>query len=465
MKRVQRVVVAAVAALVVGVAGTGAGHGADRRGLQERLERVVDGGALGAMVEVWDERGVWRASSGVGELGTGRGCRLGASPGGAYQQDVPGQRRPATCRRGRVGAGQHRRGLAARGRARRCGDDAAAASQPHQRGVRLRPTLPMPPGQEFVKNRTQAAGGGPGPPTSWCGGPWPTRRPSSRRGRGTRTPTPATSSLARSSRRRPGGRTPTRPRQGRQLVGAHRLRHAAARPRTLQSRARDRCAGDGAGRLRGPAGTPGAARSGTAENDGITDLVEAAWRKILMAAEDSTRLVGSQFVEPYAEMVRAAYAEPRLRQLFPLVGMWELHFSRCTEIRYTWDIPYVAGEGGAVPGFESEPRGVRRPREHRGGSDRDGRGAAAAGLRPRLRRYSGGACRVREGTRHQVGAHGSDGGERRGMGAAPGRIGRRVGGVCLLSRSRCSPAASARWPAPSARPAAWSSAGRPTTSG
>lgn len=46
MKRVQRVVVATVAALAVGVAGTGAGHGVDRRGLQERLERVVDGDAL-----------------------------------------------------------------------------------------------------------------------------------------------------------------------------------------------------------------------------------------------------------------------------------------------------------------------------------------------------------------------------------------------------------------------------------
>ncbi|MDX3749577.1 DUF6193 family natural product biosynthesis protein [Streptomyces sp. AK08-02] len=74
----------------------------------------------------------------------------------------------------------------------------------------------------------------------------------------------------------------------------------------------------------------------------MTDLVEAAWRQILMTAEDPTRLVGSQFVEPYAEMVRAAYAEPQLRQLFPWTGMWELHFSRCTQVRHTWDIPYVA---------------------------------------------------------------------------------------------------------------------------
>ncbi|MFE3179669.1 DUF6193 family natural product biosynthesis protein [Streptomyces violascens] len=33
---------------------------------------------------------------------------------------------------------------------------------------------------------------------------------------------------------------------------------------------------------------------------------------------------------PFAELVRAAYAEPLLRQLYPWTGMWELHFSRCT---------------------------------------------------------------------------------------------------------------------------------------
>ncbi|MFI9031076.1 DUF6193 family natural product biosynthesis protein [Streptomyces sp. NPDC053560] len=42
-----------------------------------------------------------------------------------------------------------------------------------------------------------------------------------------------------------------------------------------------------------------------------------------------------------SELVEAAYAEPRLRQLFPWTGMGELHFSRCTEKRWTWDIPYI----------------------------------------------------------------------------------------------------------------------------
>ncbi|AUH44632.1 hypothetical protein CXR04_00055 [Streptomyces sp. CMB-StM0423] len=46
-------------------------------------------------------------------------------------------------------------------------------------------------------------------------------------------------------------------------------------------------------------------------------------------------------------MLDVAYAEPCLRQLFPWTGMGELHFSRCTEPRWTWDIPYIqpAAEG------------------------------------------------------------------------------------------------------------------------
>ncbi|WP_245766850.1 DUF6193 family natural product biosynthesis protein [Streptomyces colonosanans] len=42
-----------------------------------------------------------------------------------------------------------------------------------------------------------------------------------------------------------------------------------------------------------------------------------------------------------AELIEAAYAEPRLWQLFPWTGMAELHFSRCTGHPWTWDIPYV----------------------------------------------------------------------------------------------------------------------------
>ncbi|MEU1535351.1 DUF6193 family natural product biosynthesis protein [Streptomyces fagopyri] len=58
-------------------------------------------------------------------------------------------------------------------------------------------------------------------------------------------------------------------------------------------------------------------------------LVEAGWQKV----RDDGR------VRP--ELVEAAYAEPHLHQLFPWTGMGELHFSRCTEWPWAWDIPYI----------------------------------------------------------------------------------------------------------------------------
>ncbi|MEU0563630.1 DUF6193 family natural product biosynthesis protein [Dactylosporangium sp. NPDC006015] len=58
-------------------------------------------------------------------------------------------------------------------------------------------------------------------------------------------------------------------------------------------------------------------------------LIEAGWREV---REDGR-------LRP--ELVEAAYAEPRLQQLFPWTGMGELHFSRCTEIPFTWDVPYI----------------------------------------------------------------------------------------------------------------------------
>ncbi|MFF4711049.1 DUF6193 family natural product biosynthesis protein [Streptomyces eurythermus] len=64
--------------------------------------------------------------------------------------------------------------------------------------------------------------------------------------------------------------------------------------------------------------------------------VEAGWQKV----RDDGR------VRP--ELLEAACAEPRLRRLFPWTGMGELHFSRCTEQPWTWDIPYIqpAADGG-----------------------------------------------------------------------------------------------------------------------
>ncbi|MGC9540024.1 DUF6193 family natural product biosynthesis protein [Streptomyces sp. UG1] len=80
----------------------------------------------------------------------------------------------------------------------------------------------------------------------------------------------------------------------------------------------------------------------------MTDIVEAQWQRIRPTASGPTWLVNS-----FTALVQAAYEEPRLRRLYPWTGMWELHFSRCTEPRFTWDIPYAApltGGGYRVDG-------------------------------------------------------------------------------------------------------------------
>lgn len=73
----------------------------------------------------------------------------------------------------------------------------------------------------------------------------------------------------------------------------------------------------------------------------MTNIVEAAWRDIMTTYGEPFRPEDSPHWEPFAKLVRVAHAEPLLRQFFPWTGMWELHFSRCTEMDYTWDIPYI----------------------------------------------------------------------------------------------------------------------------
>ncbi|WP_246886108.1 DUF6193 family natural product biosynthesis protein [Streptomyces sp. GESEQ-4] len=70
-----------------------------------------------------------------------------------------------------------------------------------------------------------------------------------------------------------------------------------------------------------------------AERDAI---VAASWQKV----RDDGRV--------RAELLDLAYAEPRLRQLFVWTGMAELHFSRCTRGRWTWDIPFILSEYGGT---------------------------------------------------------------------------------------------------------------------
>ncbi len=75
MKRVHRALVTATTTLAVMAASAAAlatPEDADRAGLQQRLDDVVATGAVGALVEVRDEHGVWRGTSAVAERGTTR---------------------------------------------------------------------------------------------------------------------------------------------------------------------------------------------------------------------------------------------------------------------------------------------------------------------------------------------------------------------------------------------------------
>lgn len=151
----MKVVMTAVAALAVVAATAGAAAGGEDRGeLRRGLDGVVAAGAVGALVEVRDERGVWRATSGVAELGKAR--------------PVPAE--------GRFRAGSITKTfvatvvlqLAAEGRLRL--DDPVEAwlpgAVPDGDSITLRHllnhtsglydvvrTLPMPPSQEFFANR------------------------------------------------------------------------------------------------------------------------------------------------------------------------------------------------------------------------------------------------------------------------------------------------------------------------
>ncbi|MDN5851638.1 MAG: beta-lactamase family protein [Actinomycetia bacterium] len=77
MKRVHRALLAATTALAVIVAPAAAATRPaepSRDGLQQRLDEVVDAGAVGALAEVRDGDRVWRGSSGLAELGKSRGA-------------------------------------------------------------------------------------------------------------------------------------------------------------------------------------------------------------------------------------------------------------------------------------------------------------------------------------------------------------------------------------------------------
>lgn len=75
MKRVQQALVTAatvVALVATPNAGAAAPDESDHAQLRQRLDGLVAAGAVGALIEVRDEQGVWRSSSGAAELGEPR---------------------------------------------------------------------------------------------------------------------------------------------------------------------------------------------------------------------------------------------------------------------------------------------------------------------------------------------------------------------------------------------------------
>jgi D-alanyl-D-alanine carboxypeptidase len=78
MKRVLWALVTMTSASVlIAAPATAAPHRVDRAGLQRPLDDVVAAGAVGALAEVRDQRGVWRGSSGVAELGRTQAVPIG----------------------------------------------------------------------------------------------------------------------------------------------------------------------------------------------------------------------------------------------------------------------------------------------------------------------------------------------------------------------------------------------------
>ncbi|MFI8327150.1 DUF6193 family natural product biosynthesis protein [Streptomyces sp. NPDC085529] len=99
------------------------------------------------------------------------------------------------------------------------------------------------------------------------------------------------------------------------------------------------------------------------------DAVEAGWQAV--RDDGGVRL----------ELWEAAYAEPRLRQLFPWTGMGELHFSRCAEQRWTWHIPSIRPVGDGTFRVSGPLRGETVSCRFSTGRHRRGGSAPAGALR------------------------------------------------------------------------------------
>ncbi|MFI8218361.1 DUF6193 family natural product biosynthesis protein [Streptomyces sp. NPDC085932] len=121
-----------------------------------------------------------------------------------------------------------------------------------------------------------------------------------------------------------------------------------------------------------------------------------AWRTLLARAEEAAARHASPLAEAFAELVRVAHTEPLLRRLHPWAGMWELHFSRCTEHPPTWDVPYIGTSADGRYRVEGPSRSSPRITET---------GCARVAVARVVERLPPGCGPAFEGGAHELAAH------------------------------------------------------------
>ncbi|MFK4083637.1 DUF6193 family natural product biosynthesis protein [Kribbella sp. NPDC020789] len=72
-----------------------------------------------------------------------------------------------------------------------------------------------------------------------------------------------------------------------------------------------------------------------AHERGPADAVTTKWR---LLREEMREDIPFPAVR---DLVEAAYAEPKLRQLYPFTSHWSLHFTTCIGYPFTWVVPFV----------------------------------------------------------------------------------------------------------------------------
>jgi hypothetical protein len=76
-----------------------------------------------------------------------------------------------------------------------------------------------------------------------------------------------------------------------------------------------------------------------AHEQGPAEAVVMKWRLLLEdLRQEADRL---ELAQRTLKLAEAAYAEPKLRQLYPFTSHWSLHFTTCTGYPFSRDVPFV----------------------------------------------------------------------------------------------------------------------------